>query len=351
MNIVSRKISSTSKFWGALVALVALVALSFPGASYAAKARPGSESSSLLVVEAKSFPTLSSISDAAVAAIGIDGNVYEGTTNKDGRTNLSLPEGDYMVRVTAAQHEDWVGKALVLSTHINYVQATLTVSVPPMSDPPVASDPPVGNVNAISVHVFSSMQGNISGADVTVYDQDGMKVAMETTGETGAVNLAVPDGTYLVAVSADKYETWTRQIALPGITPTHIEAALQPVTSGAPPPVPPGGNPDPSDPSDPAAPPVPPAVEAGKLVLTIVDTTANAPVAGAAVMVWNADNQLVFKGVTPPRSSIATELPAGLYSFSVEAKGYQGYAGDLVIVANETTEQFIELKPLSPPNQ
>jgi hypothetical protein len=98
-----------------------------------------------------------------------------------------------------------------------------------------------------------------------------------------------------------------------------------------------------TDPYDPAPFPV-----LGKLSVFAIDPTKDVNLAGATVVVYNGNAQVVAKALTDANGSASTYLAPGTYKVSVLAKGYKEHRSLVSITADQTTTVKAILRVAAP---
>ena len=80
-----------------------------------------------------------------------------------------------------------------------------------------------------------------------------------------------------------------------------------------------------------------PTAAIGKIEVFAVDAAKGDNVAGATVVVYNANGDTVIKGTTDANGSFVTYSCTGTFKVKVFANGYKEYAEEVTVNGNETT--------------
>ncbi|MFC7370131.1 beta strand repeat-containing protein [Fictibacillus iocasae] len=248
------------------------------------------------------------VANASVRAINEAGEIVQtATTDSLGRFTLTnLPPGTLTiiafaegfpsasVDVTLAQGEVLEGVTLVLSQE------------------------PVGTISG----TITDVNGNpVPGAVINIFDENGNLVGTGITDENGNFSITnLPSGTLTIDVTALGFVSQERDVFLqPGQTLPGTDFVLVPVSGF------------------------------GSVQGTITDNRGR-PVAGALVEIRDANGVLVDTEVTNEAGNFFVDgLPAGTYTITVIAAGFQTATAAATVVADQTTTVNVTLSPVVPP--
>jgi hypothetical protein len=89
---------------------------------------------------------------------------------------------------------------------------------------------------------------------------------------------------------------------------------------------------------------IPAPINEGRAVVAAFDAKSQAPIVGAEVGVWNA-NEIVAKLVTDDRGAAEVRLDEGTYKVQVYARGYNTAAASITVVAGEISSVKLAMVP------
>jgi hypothetical protein len=184
-----------------------------------------------------------------------------------------------------------------------------------------ASAATYGKLNLTAYNAMATQAGfaGIGNASVAISANDSANdrfIVKGTTNETGAFSSYVPQGVYTLQVSAQGFQTFTKQIKIAAGQSANVQAPLMPVASD-------------------------PAVTQGKLsvkVQAIQTSTAGPVLVQAMVYVINSAGVTVAKGTTNSLSVFETKLAAGSYKLLVRADGFKDTSLSVDIYSGKATE-------------
>lgn len=213
-----------------------------------------------------------------------------------------------------------------------------------------------GNQGKLSLYAVDGSTATnmpVAGAAVSIFDANGQPVPgvtdAEVTDANGMFSRMLNAGAYTVKVTANGYEGFITIVKITPSQATNLSAKLVNTTHIAPPPVP-----CLSCDASPCLTCVPPVQ--GKFTIYVVDgsSATNMPVAGAAVSIFDADEQRVptTRDATDANGMFTTELDEGTYTVKVTATGYDGFTATVKITSSQPTNlgaKLVNTTYIAPP--
>jgi 5-hydroxyisourate hydrolase-like protein (transthyretin family) len=172
----------------------------------------------------------------------------------------------------------------------------------------------------LNVYAYNAMQaglGGIGGATVQVANSTGAIIVNGLTDTKGFFTGYVPEGAYILKVTAPNFQEFSAQFKIQAGSATTIQAGLTPTATSTP---------------------------VGKLSVHVQDMASGRALAGATVLVLNGNGERVAKALTNAQGNFEVKLQEGTYKVAITADNYKQHSESATLTANQVTTVKVGLE-------